>query len=153
MPVVETVPRRPWCGLCLDLSHEGKVFLKSGKQGALSQVVTATHTPKNLAQDPSPFLFADMPESAPLSERAKLESESKLFTEAVASNGPLLLPSMAARVVGVSQQRVSALVDEGKLAALNFFGHRWVYLHELQSRQAAPKNRGGRPRVRNTTAA
>jgi hypothetical protein len=80
-----------------------------------------------------------------LTERGKLERESEEFTKAVTDHGPLLLPTMAARAVGISQSRVHALMTDGKLASLDFFGHRWVYLHELQARQAQPKSKGGRP--------
>ena len=112
----------------------------------LSPVVTALSSDtRQSPEDPGQFLFADMPASAPLDSQARLERESEEFAIAVRDNGPLLLPAIAARVVGLSQQRVSALLDSGKLTAVEFFGHKWVYLRQLQARQAAPKHKGGRP--------
>lgn len=131
-----------------------EIILKSGEGVVITQVVTAPQTKTRKPLDESsPFLFADMPAAAPLNERARLERESKEFIEAVTTNGPLLLPSMAGRAVGVSPQRVSALIDEGKLSAVEFFGHRWVYLQQLQERQAAPRDKGGRPRKDVSSAA
>lgn len=130
------------------------MILNSPQGVVITQVVTAPQKQtRKTPVESSPFLFADMPAAAPLSERARLDRESQEFIEAVTTNGPLLLPTMAGRAVGVSQQRVHALIEEGKLTSVEFFGHKWVYLQELQNRQSAPKARGGRPRKVVSTAA
>lgn len=60
--------------------------------------------------------------------------------------GPLVHPALAAKLCGVSSQRVLQMISSGKLNGWQFFGKEWVSLPQLQQYRAAQKDKGGRPR-------
>lgn len=89
--------------------------------------------------------LACMPPTVTPSASAILTRESEEFRRVVAEWGPLILPSQAARLVGLSNQRVFQLIELGQIEVWMFFGHQYVSLPQLQARQRMPR-KVGRPK-------
>jgi hypothetical protein len=69
----------------------------------------------------------------------------KDFIELSREEGGLLLPAQAALVLDVSRVRVFQLLDAGLLASWDFFGKRYLSVHQLQSRRESDV-KAGRPK-------
>jgi len=74
-----------------------------------------------------------MPEKGPALSRAqKLKREIEEYTRAMKGEaGPLIGRSDAARVMGVSRQRVEELVQHGRLDVWQFFDAKFVSLPQV----------------------
>lgn len=77
---------------------------------------------------------------------AELDARSK-------SKGPVVPQSLAAEIMGVSRQRVGALVDDGRLEAFDLNGSRFVFLRSLHDYLKEGPRPTGRPRKSKVVAA
>jgi hypothetical protein len=87
------------------------------------------------------------PKSKKLSAAQKMQREIEEYAFAMQGEaGPLVIRSVAARVLGLSTQRVHQLVDAGRLRTWDFFDATYVSLPDVLAFQTAPRSLGGRPR-------
>jgi hypothetical protein len=69
---------------------------------------------------------------APTAEQ-KLRLEIEEYQRAQQQDGPLISQTVAARIVGLSRQRVSQLLEAGRLRRWDFFDQPYVSLPEIQN--------------------
>jgi hypothetical protein len=79
-----------------------------------------------------------------LAKTARDEWESYIADST--TEGGLLLPGTAAKLLDVHKSRPFQLLDAGKLTRFEHFGHTWISCRELKQRLLAPPDRGGRPK-------
>lgn len=82
--------------------------------------------------------------AAALAKTAREDWEG--YIAACASEGGLLQPGTAAKLLDVHRSRPWQLIDGGKLTKFEHFGHTWVSCREIKERLLAPPDRGGRPK-------
>ncbi len=59
----------------------------------------------------------------------------------------LVTPSTAAKLSGISRQRIYQLIETEKLDTFPHFGTQWLSCRQLMQRLAEPKEVGGRPKL------
>ncbi len=93
-------------------------------------------------------LTADQAELFPvLDTRAKAKPKSLLrqSMDAFTEHGALLPQSFLASILGISKQRVSQLIQAGKLATVELDGHTFVPMAALEIYLSQDRDEGGRP--------
>jgi hypothetical protein len=87
--------------------------------------------------------FADMPKREK-SKLAKVWETFQAMSKIVEEKGMLVPQTFAAKVLGISKQRVGVLADAGKIEAIEFNGTRFITEQSLIA-HAKTERKAGRP--------